>query len=137
MNSFILKIMIWFVFLFSKEKLPTKSKISNPKMRYEIMSGAFIWEDEGLWELRNSKLIQAFRYVINHRMKLLVGPENDVGCFRSLDFDKQIYKIAKRFYPNWIGFEESRCSFNPEIADKIMRIKKVAKVKMERFFNEH
>jgi hypothetical protein len=126
LKNIILKIWIWITFLISKEKLPTKSKTINPKMEYEGMSGAFIWEDEGLWGLKNHHLLHAFKYVINHRMKLIVGSENDVGFMRSYSFDKQIFEMAKRNYPDWIGFDKSRCSYNSEIADRIMRIKKVA-----------
>jgi hypothetical protein len=74
MMNFIIKIWIWITFLRNKELLPTESKIINPKIEYETMSGAFIWEDEGLWELRNHHLKDAFKYVINHRMKLVAGP---------------------------------------------------------------
>ncbi|MCL9805472.1 hypothetical protein NAT51_08060 [Flavobacterium amniphilum] len=136
LKNLILKIWLWIIFLISKDELPKKSKIINPKMEYEIMSGAIFWEDEGLSELRNHRLLDAFKYVINHRMKLIVGPENDVGFMRSYSFDKQIFKMAKRFYPEWIGLDESRCSYNQESADRIMRIKKVSRWKLEKFFNE-
>jgi hypothetical protein len=56
MTDFILKIWIWISFIRNKETLPTESKITNPKFEYETMSGAFIWEDEGLWELKNHHL---------------------------------------------------------------------------------
>ena len=45
--NFILKIWIWITFIWNKETLPTESRIDNPKMEFETMSGAFIWEDEG------------------------------------------------------------------------------------------
>lgn len=134
--NLILKVWIWITFIRNKEQLPTKSKISNPKMEYEVMSGAFIWEDEGLWELRNQHLKDAFKYVINHRMKLVVGPDNDVGFMRSNRFDKKIFEMAKKHFPNWIGFEESRCSYDSEVADRILRIKKVAEWKTQKLFNE-
>ena len=73
-------------------------------MEHEGMSGAFIWEDEGLWEHTNHHLINAFKYVIHHRIKLIVGPENDVGVMRSKKFDRQIFEMAKKYFPNWIGF---------------------------------
>ncbi|MEP0266859.1 hypothetical protein [Dokdonia sp.] len=107
-------------------------------MKYEIMSGAFIWEDEGLWEHRNHHLVDAFKYVINHRMTLVVGPNNndDVGVMRSKRFDKKIFEMAKRHFPNWIGFDISRCSYDSELADRILRIKKVAAWKIQKSFNE-
>lgn len=136
MKDFIFKIWIWITFLISKEELPTKSKIINPKMEYEGGSGAFIWDDEGLWDLKNHYLVNAFRYVINHRMKLIVGSENDVGFMRSYNFDKQIFEMAKRFYPEWIGFDESRCSYNQELAERIIRIKKIARWKFQKLLDE-
>ncbi|WP_299766165.1 hypothetical protein [uncultured Dokdonia sp.] len=134
--NLILKIWIWITFLKNKNSLPTKSKIIHPKMEHEGMSGAFIWEDEGLWDIRNHHLSDAFKYVIHHRMTLVVGPENDVGVMRSKKFDKRIFEMAKRYYPNWIGFDEARCSYNPEIADRMMRIRKVAYWRFQKLLNE-
>ncbi len=134
--NLILKIWIWITFLRNKEQLPTESKITNPKMEYEEMSGAFIWEDEGLWDVRNHHLAAAFKYVIHHRMTLIVGPDNDVDVMRSKKFDKKIFKMAKKHFPHWIGFNESRCSYNPELADRILRIKKVADWRLKKLFGE-
>lgn len=134
--NIILKIWIWITFIRNKETLPTESKIDNPKMEYETMSGAFIWEDEGLWDCRNHHLQDAFKYVLNHRMNLIVGPNNNVGVMRSKKFDESIFKMAKKFFPNWIGFNNSRCSYNSEIADRILRIKKVEKWRFDKLLNE-
>lgn len=129
MIDFILKAWIWITFINNKETLPTKSKITNPKIEYEAMSGAFIWEDEGLWELRNHHLKNAFKYVLNHRMQLIVGQDNDVGIMRSKNFDKSIFEMAKKHFPNWIGFDKSRCIFNAALGDRIHRINNVEKWK--------
>lgn len=136
MMDFILKTWIWIIFIKNKETLPTESKIINPKMEYETISGAFIWEDEGLWELRNHHLQDAFKYVINHRMKLIVGPDSDVGVMRSKNVDKRIFEMAKKYFPNWIGFENSRCSYNSKLADRILRIKKVENWRFQKTLNE-
>ena len=136
MMDFILKTWIWITFIRNKETLPTESKIINPKMEYETISGAFIWEDEGLWELRNNQLKDAFKYVINHRMKLIVGRDSDVEVMRSKNFDKRIFEMAKKYFPNWIGFEKSRCSYNSELADRILRIKKVENWRFQKILNE-
>ncbi len=136
MMGFILKIWIWVTFLRNKEPLPTESKTMHPKMTYEIMSGAFIWEDEGLWEIRNHHLANAFKYVIKHRMNLIVGPNNDNEYLRSKRFDKAIYNMAKRHFPNWVGFDISRCSYNPELKDRIRRIKKAEDWKLEKLLND-
>ncbi|WGH75263.1 hypothetical protein P8625_14480 [Tenacibaculum tangerinum] len=135
-KNFVLKTWIWITFIRNKEVLPTNSKNTNPKMEYEGFSGAFIWEDEGLWELRNHNLVNAFKYVIHHRMTLVVGSKNDVGVMRSYSFDKQIFEMAKKHFPNWIGFHESRCSYNSEIANSMMRIRKVADWRFQKLLNE-
>lgn len=129
MIDFILKAWIWITFINNKETLPTKSKITNPKIEYEAMSGAFIWEDEGLWELRNHHLKNAFKYVLNHRMQLIVGQDNDVVIMRSKKIDKSIFEMAKKHFPNWIGFDKSRCVFNAALGDRIRRINNVEKGK--------
>ena len=136
MKDFILKTWLWFVFIRNKETLPTESKIINPKMKYEVMSGAIYWEDDGLWELRNHHLQDAFKYVLNHRMKLIVGPDNDVGVMRSKNFDESIFKMAIKHFPNWIGFDKSRCSYNSEFRDRILRIKKVENWKYQKLLND-
>jgi hypothetical protein len=134
--NFILKTWIWITFIRSKELLPTESNITNPKMEYETMSGAFIWEDEGLWECRNHHLVDAFKYVINHRMKLVIGHNSDAGVMRSKTFDETIFKMAKKHFPNWIGFNESRCSYDPKLADRMLRIIKVANWRIDKLMNE-
>ena len=40
--------------------------------------------------------------------------------------------MAKKYFPNWIGFNENRCSYNPELSDKIKRIRKVAEWKIDK-----
>jgi hypothetical protein len=132
MIDFILKVWIWITFISNKETLPTKSNIIDPKIEYETISGAFIWEDEGLWELRNHHLQDAFKYVINHRMQLILGKANDVGIMRTISFDKSIFEMAKKYFPNWIGFDDSRCTFNSELGDRMHRIKNVEKWKFEK-----
>ncbi len=135
MKDLILKTYIRICFIRNKETLPTKSKTDNPKMKYEIMSGAFIWEDEGLWELKNHHLQDAFKYVVNHRMNLIVNPENHVGFMRSKNFDKSIFEMAKKYFPNWIGFDKSRCSYNSELENRILRTKRVEEWKHEKTLN--
>lgn len=135
MIEFILKTWIWITFIRNKETLPTKSETINPKMEFEVMSGSIYWEDEGLFELRNHHLQDAFKYVLNHRMKLIVGSDNDIGVMRSTSFDKSIFEMAKKHFPNWIGFDNSRCSYNSEFEDKILRIKKVEKWRFQKILN--
>ncbi|NQY06018.1 MAG: hypothetical protein HRT68_07475 [Flavobacteriaceae bacterium] len=104
-------------------------------MEYEILSGGFYFEDEGLREIRSHDLVSAFKYVICHRTTLISG-KSGKGYYTHSRFNKRIFNIAKRFFPNWIGFEESRCTYNEERADRIARVRKVAEWKMERMFDE-
>lgn len=136
MKDFILKIWIWSVFIRFKDTLPSESNISTPKLEYEVFSGSFIFEDEGLWELRNQHLQDAFKYVVNHRMKLIVGKDHELGVMRSSQFDESIYKMAKKWFPNWIGFHKSRCSYNSDYATRILRIKNVEKWKFNKLNSE-
>jgi len=118
----------------NRNKLPTTSDIINPKMEYDVMSGAFHWEDEGL--LYYPDLASAFNYVVNYRTSLVVGPSNNISVMESVNFDKQIFKMAKKYFPDWIGFHESRCSYDPQLAGRMMRIIKVANWRLEKFMNE-
>lgn len=135
-KDFILKTWFWIVLIKNKETLPKVSKIVNPKMKYEILSGAIYWEDEGLEEIRNHHLSSVFKYVMNHRMQLIVGEDNDVGVLRSKKFDRTIFKMVKSYFPNWVGYDESRCSYNSEFTERILRIKKVEERRINKFFNE-
>ena len=69
-------------------------------------------------------------------MNLIVGSDNTVGFMRSKKFDKSIFKMAKKFFPNWIGFNNSRCSYNSELAGRILRIKEVEKWRFDKLLNE-
>ena len=134
--NIILKIWIWITFFKNKGTLPSESKIVDPKIEYEIMSGAFIWEDEGLWDCPNHRLQNAFKYVVKHRTNLITGPDNDVRDMRSKKLDESIFKMAKQCFPNWIGFEDSRCSYNAELSERIKRIRKVSEWKIQKLMNE-
>lgn len=127
---------IWAIFYANRSKLPTTSDNVNPKMEYEVWSGDFIWEDEGLWELPH-KLAQAFRPVLHYRTYLVIGPENNFGIHDSKMFNKYVFKLAKFYFPNWIGFEKSRCSYSPELSNRMVRIIKVSNWRMEKSMNEN
>lgn len=134
-KNFFYRIWIWILFLKYKNTLPTTSEIENPKMEFEFFSEAFIWEDEGLWEI-NHRLANAFKPVICHRMKLVIGSDCDLGVFVSAKFDEQIFGLAKRYFSNWIGFHSSRCSYNQELSNRMLRIRKVVDWRMEKLLNE-
>lgn len=98
-------------------------------MEYHVLADGVFWDDEGLreieWELSN-----AFRFVINFRTKLITN-SNEPN-----EFYQQIYKLAQRYFPNWIGFKKERCSHNEELAERIERIRKVSGWKIDKTFKE-
>ena len=100
------------------------------------MSGSFIWEDDGLWGCKSYHLAQAFKFALVHRTQLLVGPEIEAGPLLTKSFDSQVYKMAKRYFPDWIGFQPSRCTYDPKYADRLQRIWKVADWQMKKLEEE-
>ncbi|AGC75192.1 hypothetical protein DDD_0065 [Nonlabens dokdonensis DSW-6] len=125
----------WKILWTHRNKLPEKLEIKNPKLQYEGMSGAFFWEDENLWELRYP-LTEPFKSVLCHRTKLVLGTQSQIENFSSSKFDKSIFQLAKNYFPDWIGFEESRCTYHPKSANRMIRILKVADWRMEKLMNE-
>lgn len=111
-----------------RNSLPTQSNNSNPKMEYHVLADAIVWEDEGIEEF-HPKLGSAFRSVLNYRTDLIVGEANS-------NPNKNIFKTAKKYFPNWIGFDQNRCSYNPELANRIKRIRKVSHWKIDRVVKE-
>lgn len=47
-----------------------------------------------------------------------------------------MFKLAKIHFPDWIGFDSERCSYNPELANRILRIQKVAKWQLNKMFDD-
>jgi hypothetical protein len=118
----------------NRNSLPTKSDKKEPKMEYDIMSGGFYWDDEGF--MNSPGLVSVWGFVINYRTRLTVGPAYDVPIMETEKFDRQIYKMAKRYFPDWIGFQESRCSYNAELAGRMIRIIKVGNWRLEKTLKE-
>ena len=125
----------WWIFRKYRNSLPTRFNNPKPKLEYEALAQAFYWEDEGLLEAPYH-LGQAFRYVIVHRTQLLVGNECDAGCLLSKRFDRILFNRAKKYFPDWIGFQDSRCTPNPELANRLMRIRVVAEWQMDKMFDD-
>jgi hypothetical protein len=109
--------------------LPETTTTLDPKMEYYAMADAVIWEDEGLIEC-HPDLGNAFRFVVHHRTELITG----VTTFNK-EY-KKYFDLAKKYYPNWIGFDPSRCSFNVERADRITRLRKVSQWKIDKMMEE-
>ncbi len=131
-----LLIVLWFLLnqrLF-KNILPIVPTKEKPKLEYDAWSGVFYWDDEGV-DVFYGKKLNVLKCLFLYRTFLL---EN--GNQRPLNVRLKIYKWI--FYqikirnPNWIGFQESRCSYNPQVANRIKRIRKVAYWRIEKMFNE-
>lgn len=117
-------IIIWFLFWTNRNKLPKHSNIKNPKYTYESLSCSFIWEDEGLWG-NPHRYASFFKHVIAHRSEIQSGNTDNIRWFSQRFYDKVVYKMAKFYFPDWIGFSPSRCTYNAELADRLERIFKV------------
>jgi len=133
MKKTLLKLKIKQVFKAHKNGLPTKSEIIDPKMEYHFMADGVFWEDEGL-RVCHPELENCFRYVINYRTRLI--SDSSYKNENSGDFNKKIYDLAKRYFTDWIGFEQVRCSFEPQLADRIKRIRKVSDWKIDQFMDD-
>lgn len=120
--------------VYNKNSLPKESKIINPKIEIEGMSWAIFWEDEGLPN-PSYNLTRAFIYVIHYRTCLIVGDIGKISDYGPKYFNKLMYKLAKFYFPDWIGFTEGRCSYNPELADRVLRIQKVAEWRVNKIFD--
>ncbi|WP_299107147.1 hypothetical protein [uncultured Tenacibaculum sp.] len=118
-----------------RNSLPKNSSYTDPKMEYAILQDAVFWEDEGL-ERANPNIRNPFMHVIMHRTNLIVYPKNEIENTASDRFNKRIFNIAKKLFPDWIGFQEERCTYNPELSHRIKRIRKVSEWKLKKFLEE-
>ncbi len=117
-----------------KNSLPTKSDSENPKFDYHVLADAIVWKDEGI-EKCNPKLENALRYALNYRTNLIVYEYFELEKETSKNIGKRTFKLAKKYFPKWIGFNQNRCSYNPELSDRIKRIRKVSKWKIDKVMN--
>lgn len=92
-------------------------------LEYHFFADAVYWSDECPSHL-DFDLESAFRMVLNHRTSLLCG---EVGRFPA------VWNLARECYPTWPGFRSERCTANPELADRIQRIRRVSAWRMKRF----
>lgn len=117
-----------------KNTLPTQSDSENPKTDYHVLADAIVWEDEGI-EMCNPKLENALRYALNYRTNLITNENFEIQKENSKNIGKLTFKLAKIYFPNWIGFNENRCSYNSELSDRIKRIRKVSEWKIDKMMN--
>ncbi len=104
-------------------------------METEGLSWAVFWEDEGI-QNPSYNLTRAFIYVIHYRTSLIVGDSAKIPGYGPKNFNKLMFILAKFHFPDWIGFEKKRCSYDPELSDRILRIHKVAEWQLKRMFDD-
>ena len=107
--------------------LPNKVEKNTSEMKYHLLADGVYWTDEGIeeahWELSN-----IFRFVLNYRTTLLTG-EGSSKC-------RSVYFLARKFFPDWVGFQKERTTYNEEYAERIRRLRKVSQYKIEKLFKE-
>ena len=114
--------------------LPTDSSIKNPKLHYDILSGSFFWEDEGLGACDPEKA-EIFKTVIMYRTYILTNHDQGLTN-RELNFCKRMFYRIKKRNANWIGFQKERCSYSSELANRYRRIEKVTEWRINKLMNE-
>ncbi len=133
-EQFIQELFIRKAFKKYKNGLPTKSDSENPKMDYHVLADAIVWEDEGI-EKCNPKLENALRYALNYRTNLITNKDFGAKNENSEKIGERSFKLAKKYFPNWVGFNENRCSYNAELSDRFERIRKVSQWKIDKMMN--
>lgn len=98
------------------------------KMEYYFFQDVIGWEDEGIQEF-HPDLANMFSFVLAYRTYLIETPSSNVKGNR---FNKWTFNLAKKYFPDWIGFQDERCSFNPEYADRIQRYRNVTDYKLNK-----
>ncbi len=103
--------------------LPEKSKEDNSQMKWNMLADGVYWTDEGLDDIHRD-LNNAFRFVLNYRTSLLIN--------KKTDYCKSEYYLAKKYFPKWIGFSESRNNFDSELAERVERIMRVSNYQIDK-----
>jgi hypothetical protein len=89
--------------------LKTLQKDENAEPFYELMSGAFIWEDEKVRGL-NTYELGCLRGIFRYRTSLISREPDE--RFASL------WNALREKYPNWIGLAPERCSPNDAFVER-------------------
>ncbi len=125
----------WWAMIYHRNSLPKETTLLNPIMETEGMSWAVFWEDEGMPN-PSYNLTRAFVYVFHYRTSLIVGNSGNIPGYGPKNFNKLMFRLAKYYFPDWIGFDKNRCSYNPELASRILRIHKVSKWQLDKLLDE-
>ncbi|WP_075343377.1 hypothetical protein [Tenacibaculum agarivorans] len=131
---YIIFIARWYLLRY-RNQLIRLSKIENPKMEYYFMPGGVIWEDEYEDRLLH-KLSYILGFAIVYRTKLLKYPNYESRTKHLNDKYKRTFYLAKKYFPDWIGFQKSRCNYTPELSNRLYRIEKVVSWRLKKFEQE-
>ena len=71
---------------------------------YEYLSGGLVWSDETNVSFDT---INVLRPLFNHRSVLILGTNDQTWA--------AYWRIANDLFPNWIGFQASRCESTPSL----------------------
>ncbi|CAM1345132.1 hypothetical protein [Tenacibaculum amylolyticum] len=124
----------WY-FIKYRNQLIRSSYIIDSKVTYYAMPGGMIWEDEYEDRLLH-KISNILGFAIVYRTKLLKYPDYEKRTKHLNDKHKTVFYLAKKYFPDWIGFQKSRCSYSSKLSSKIYRIEKVVSWRVKRFEQE-
>jgi hypothetical protein len=88
-------------------KLRKLKRDISARVIYDMMSGALIWSDEEITDLTVEEM-GCLRAIFRFRTSIIANESDE--RFRDL-WDKLHAK-----YPDWIGFDPSRCQTNKELS---------------------
>lgn len=126
-----------YFFIRYRNQLISSSEIIAPKMEYYIMPGGVIWEDENEDRILDRLTFSnVFGFVIIYRTKLIKYPDYEKRTKHLNDKHRKAFYLAKKFFPDWIGFQESRCTYNPALSNRLYRIEKVVSWRLKKFEQE-
>jgi hypothetical protein len=99
-------------------KMRALKRDASAKITYDLMSGALIWSDEKANDLTVEEM-GCLRAVLRFRTSIITSEPDE--RFRHL----WTQLVAK--YPDWIGFDASRCQANEELAILYHKCKRSSK----------
>ena len=89
--------------------LKVLQKDENGELFYELMSGAFIWNDEKMDGL-NVNEIGCLRAIFRYRTSLVIQQHDERFAL--------LWAALREKCPEWIGFAPERCSPNQNLAKR-------------------
>lgn len=94
----------------------------NATFFYDMMADGAWWSDETPKEF---EAVSALRMVVRHRTCVICGIESPFG---------EAWDIAKKLFPEWVGFREERCRPSAEVVEQIKAMLVKGKREVEKMF---